>query len=118
MLTLQTLKAIKMDITKIECIQTFGYHTTYRKKEFIKHRKKRIIVDGIKIWLDTRISDLIVYGNEYTHENLFNIVFVYRYDIGFHTIYFRRIFNQFGETFEIISEGEAITWSNKYKSLF
>jgi len=118
MLTLETTKKIEIDITKIECKQQYGYQQIYYKVAPIKHRKKRIIVDDIKIWLDTKISDLIAYGNEYTHDNNFMILFVYRYDIGFHTIYFKRKFNQFGETFEIIKEAEALRWVNKYNSLF
>ena len=107
----QELKKLDLLITTICIPQVFGYINTYTKKDFIKHKRKKIN----DVNYNTQKMDLIFYKNNYIHDNNFNLTFIYKAENG---NYMRRSFTQIGETFELIKEQDVLVYFNQEKSLF
>ena len=108
---MKEIKEIEMNIEEIVCIQKFGFQTVYYKEENIKHKRKKI--DGFNY--NTKKSKLVFYKNEYTHENNFNICFLYEAENG---NYFRRSFTSMSEEFVLINKSTVVNYLNINKTLF
>lgn len=105
------LKKLDILITTMCIPQVFGYINTYTKKDFIKHKRKKIN----DINYNTLKMDLIFYKNKYEHDNNFNLTFIYKAENG---KFIRRYFTQLGETFELINESTVLVYFNQEKTLF
>lgn len=105
------MKTLNIDIETIQIPQKFGYKTTYTKVAPIKHRRKKI--DGINC--NTKKANLIHIKERYINDNNFDLAFIYYQEKD--DVYFKRIFNHFSESMEIITEDRALSFINN-TSLF
>ena len=107
------MEAININLETIIIPQYVGpYGHQWKRNLPIKNKRKTI--NGKSY--NTAKSKLIVYDNNYEHENNFTIVFIYQ---TVDNEYFKRTFSQMGETaIELVNKDLVLTYLNKNKSLF